>query len=80
MSDTFLLVVEDEPSIAEVVSLYLKRAGYQVQGRGRRAGGPGLDGAPDARPGDPGCDAAQGGRVYRSPAGCATAATCRSSC
>ena len=30
MSDTFLLVVEDEPSIAEVVSLYLKRAGYQV--------------------------------------------------
>lgn len=31
MSDTFLLVVEDEPSIAEVVSLYLKRAGYQVK-------------------------------------------------
>jgi DNA-binding response OmpR family regulator len=25
------LVVEDEPSIAEVVSLYLRRAGYQVQ-------------------------------------------------
>jgi DNA-binding response OmpR family regulator len=31
MSDTFLLIVEDEPSIAEVVSLYLKRAGYQVK-------------------------------------------------
>jgi DNA-binding response OmpR family regulator len=31
MNDTFLLVVEDEPSIAEVVSLYLKRAGYQVK-------------------------------------------------
>ncbi len=31
MSETFLLVVEDEPSIAEVVSLYLKRAGYQVK-------------------------------------------------
>jgi DNA-binding response OmpR family regulator len=26
-----ILVVEDEPSLAEVVSLYLKRAGYQVQ-------------------------------------------------
>ena len=26
-----ILVVEDEPSIAEVVSLYLKRAGFQVQ-------------------------------------------------
>jgi len=30
MSDTTILIVEDEPSIAEVVSLYLKRAGYQV--------------------------------------------------
>lgn len=30
MSDTAILIVEDEPSIAEVVSLYLKRAGYQV--------------------------------------------------
>jgi len=28
--DTTILIVEDEPSIAEVVSLYLKRAGYQV--------------------------------------------------
>jgi DNA-binding response OmpR family regulator len=28
---TQIAVVEDEPSIAEVVSLYLKRAGYQVQ-------------------------------------------------
>ena len=26
-----IAVVEDEPSISEVVSLYLKRAGYQVQ-------------------------------------------------
>jgi DNA-binding response OmpR family regulator len=26
-----VLVIEDEPSIAEVVSLYLKRAGFQVQ-------------------------------------------------
>ncbi|HJR81979.1 MAG TPA: response regulator transcription factor [Anaerolineales bacterium] len=31
MSTKSILVVEDEPSIAEVVSLYLKRAGYHVQ-------------------------------------------------
>ena len=31
MSATSILIVEDEPSIAEVVSLYLRRAGYQVQ-------------------------------------------------
>jgi DNA-binding response OmpR family regulator len=31
MSDLSILVVEDEPSIAEVVGLYLQRAGYQVQ-------------------------------------------------
>ncbi|MBI2331668.1 MAG: response regulator transcription factor [Chloroflexi bacterium] len=31
MTETKILVVEDEPSLAEVVSLYLKRAGYQVQ-------------------------------------------------
>ena len=31
MSDPLILVVEDEASIAEVVSLYLKRAGYSVQ-------------------------------------------------
>src|SRR3972149_1316848 len=31
MSDKRILIVEDEPSIAEVVSLYMKRAGYQVQ-------------------------------------------------
>ena len=30
MKETHILVVEDEPSIAEVVSLYLKRAGYRV--------------------------------------------------
>ena len=30
MSEPFILIVEDEPSIAEVVSLYLKRAGFQV--------------------------------------------------
>jgi two-component system response regulator ResD len=30
MNETRILVVEDEPSIAEVVSLYLRRAGYQV--------------------------------------------------
>jgi DNA-binding response OmpR family regulator len=28
---TLIAIVEDEPNIAEVVSLYLKRAGYQVQ-------------------------------------------------
>lgn len=28
---TCIAIVEDEPSISEVVSLYLKRAGYQVQ-------------------------------------------------
>jgi DNA-binding response OmpR family regulator len=31
MNDKTILVVEDESSIAEVVSLYLKRAGYRVQ-------------------------------------------------
>ena len=31
MSDKRILVVEDEPSLVEVVSLYLKRAGFQVQ-------------------------------------------------
>lgn len=31
MSETQILVVEDEPSLAEVVGLYLKRAGFQVQ-------------------------------------------------
>jgi DNA-binding response OmpR family regulator len=31
MNETLILVVEDEASIAEVVSLYLKRAGYNVQ-------------------------------------------------
>lgn len=31
MSEITILVIEDEPSIAEVTSLYLKRAGYQVQ-------------------------------------------------
>src|SRR5215207_4335951 len=31
MNETLILIVEDEASIAEVVSLYLKRAGYNVQ-------------------------------------------------
>jgi DNA-binding response OmpR family regulator len=31
MSEKHILIVEDEPSLAEVVSLYLKRAGFQVQ-------------------------------------------------
>src|ERR1044071_4655198 len=31
MSENLILIVEDESSIAEVVSLYLKRAGYSVQ-------------------------------------------------
>ena len=31
MNEPSILVVEDEPSIAEVVGLYLQRAGYQVQ-------------------------------------------------
>jgi DNA-binding response OmpR family regulator len=30
MAEDLILVVEDEPSIAEVVGLYLQRAGYQV--------------------------------------------------
>jgi len=33
-----ILVVEDEPSIAEVVSLYLKRAGYDVHSAERTTG------------------------------------------
>ena len=39
MNENRILVVEDEASIAEVVSLYLKRAGYTVQvaGDGRQA-------------------------------------------
>src|SRR5215216_476129 len=31
MNENLILVVEDEASVAEVVSLYLKRAGYQAQ-------------------------------------------------
>jgi len=31
MPDQSILIVEDEPSIAEVVSLYLERAGYETQ-------------------------------------------------
>lgn len=31
MSENSIFVIEDEPSIAEVVSLYLKRAGFQVK-------------------------------------------------
>ena len=31
MNEAMILVVEDEPSIGEVVSLYLRRAGYQVR-------------------------------------------------
>ncbi len=31
MAEKNILVIEDEPSIAEVVSLYLQRAGYKVQ-------------------------------------------------
>ena len=34
MPEKSILVVEDEPNIAEVVSLYLRRAGYQVQSLG----------------------------------------------
>ena len=30
MSDPIILVVDDEPSISEVVTIYLQRAGYQV--------------------------------------------------
>jgi len=39
MGDNLILIVEDENSIAEVVSLYLKRAGYSVQiaGDGKQA-------------------------------------------
>ena len=31
MDEVRILIVEDEPSIAEVVELYLRRAGFQVQ-------------------------------------------------
>ena len=31
MNSPFVLVVEDEPSIAEIATLYLNRAGYEVQ-------------------------------------------------
>jgi DNA-binding response OmpR family regulator len=34
MPEKFILVIEDEPNIAEVVSLYLRRAGYTVQSLG----------------------------------------------
>ena len=39
MAGISIMVVEDEPNIAEVVSLYLRRAGYQVQivDNGRKA-------------------------------------------
>ena len=66
-------MAEDEPSIGEVVSLYLKRAGYAVsvvREPGEAAVGslaqrqlPDLVGARS--------DAAEGGRPGESPAGCA---------
>jgi DNA-binding response OmpR family regulator len=31
MPETSILVVEDEPAVAEVVGLYLRRAGYAVR-------------------------------------------------
>lgn len=31
MNEKYILIVEDEPSIAEVVGLYLQRAGYSIQ-------------------------------------------------
>jgi DNA-binding response OmpR family regulator len=31
MNEKQILIVEDEPSLAEVTGLYLKRAGFQVQ-------------------------------------------------
>jgi DNA-binding response OmpR family regulator len=34
MNDSYILVVEDEPSISEVMGLYLRRAGFQVQAVG----------------------------------------------
>jgi DNA-binding response OmpR family regulator len=34
MGEARIVVIEDEPSIREVVSLYLRRAGYQVSGVG----------------------------------------------
>jgi DNA-binding response OmpR family regulator len=34
MSHVSILIIEDEPSIAEVIGLYLKRAGYHVQAIG----------------------------------------------
>lgn len=39
MGEKTILIVEDEPSLAEVVALYMKRAGYQAQiaSDGRRA-------------------------------------------
>ena len=39
MTENLILVVEDEASIAEVVSLYLKRAGFsaQIASDGRQA-------------------------------------------
>lgn len=48
MNNKQILVVEDEPSIAEVVSLYLRRAGYQVQIA--RDGGEALDRLDESTP------------------------------
>jgi CheY-like chemotaxis protein len=31
MRETTILVVDDDPTVSEVVSIYLERAGYRVQ-------------------------------------------------
>ena len=55
-----ILIVEDEPSIAEVVALYLRRAGFQAQVEQEIAR------TVSARPGGAGCNATGGRWILNS--------------
>jgi len=79
MSAKTILVVEDEASIAEVVSLYLKRAGYNVQiaSDGKKAMSIFERQTPDFVILDLMLPEVT---VFPSPAGCVTVPMCRSSC
>jgi len=77
MAGNTILIVEDEPNIAEVVELYLRRAGYQVRKAQDGLKGHGVPGREHPRFIDPGSDAAKVLMDCRSHAGCGRGAMCR---